>query len=62
MNRYIILLDCVVGLVVVVVVVITDVVGLLHLSSSDPSAHCFMPSHLLSLLTQAPYLHWYVYF
>jgi len=30
------------------------VLGPGHFSSSDPSAHCLMPSHLLSLLTQAP--------
>jgi len=59
-------LDCVVGFVVVVTGfgVIGFDIGLrsTHLSSSDPSAQCLMPSHLLSLLTQAPYLHRNVYF
>ncbi|KAE9526708.1 hypothetical protein AGLY_013356 [Aphis glycines] len=57
------LFNCVIGFGFVVVVtglgVIGSDIGLrsTHLSSSDPSAHCLMPSHLLSLVTQAPYLH-----
>jgi len=36
-------------------------VELVHFSSSEPSAHCSMPSHIFSLLIQAPYLHLNVY-
>jgi hypothetical protein len=39
-----------------------ELLGTWHISSSDPSTQCLTPSHLLSLLTQAPYLHRKVYF